>query len=182
MGTLEGSPTPPAKGPGEKSSPSPTRSMDAGAGAAAGAMYSFAGAAKILGVPESKLRYWAQVGFVGPSVRRGGKPHYSFQDLVSVKAAKELVDRGFKAGEIRKAIEEVRATLPHVDRPLDRMRVAFDGPKPVAVEEGSALESSGQKLFAFGLAELAGHSGAMGSVELSASASNAIDLRAADSP
>ena len=66
-------------------------------------MYSFAGAAKILGVPESKLRYWAQVGFVGPSVRRGGKPHYSFQDLVSVKAAKELVDRGFKAGEIRKA-------------------------------------------------------------------------------
>jgi tetratricopeptide (TPR) repeat protein len=126
------------------------------------AMYSFAGAAKILGVPESKLRYWAQVGFVGPSVRRGGKPHYSFQDLVSVKAAKELVDRGFKAGEIRKAIEEVRATLPHVDRPLDRMRVAFDGTKLVVVDEGSAFESSGQKLFDFGLAELAGQSSAAG--------------------
>ena len=122
------------------------------------AIYSFAGAAKILGVPESKLRYWAQVGFVGPSVRRGGKPHYSFQDLVSVKAAKELVDRGFKAGEIRKAIEEVRATLPHVDRPLDRLRVAFDGTKLVVVDEGSAFESSGQRLFDFGLAELAGHS------------------------
>jgi len=146
MGTLEGSPTPPAKGSVEQSSP------------AAGAMYSFAGAAKILGVAESKLRYWAQVGFVGPSVRRGGKPHYSFQDLVSVKAAKELVDRGFKAGEIRKAIEEVRATLPHVDRPLDRLRVAFDGTKLVVVDEGSAFESSGQKLFDFGLAELAGHS------------------------
>jgi len=143
-------------------------------------MYSFAGAAKILGVPESKLRYWAQVGFVGPSVRRGGKPHYSFQDLVSVKAAKELVDRGFKAGEIRKAIEEVRATLPHVDRPLDRMRVAFDGTKLVVVDEGSAFESSGQKLFDFGLAELAGHSGAMGSVERSSSA--AIDLRTAEAP
>jgi tetratricopeptide (TPR) repeat protein len=126
------------------------------------AMYSFAGVAKILGVPESKLRYWAQVGFVGPSVRRGGKPHYSFQDLVSVKAAKELVDRGFKAGEIRKAIEEVRATLPHVDRPLDRMRVAFDGTKLVVVDEGSAFESSGQKLFDFGLAELAGQSSTIG--------------------
>jgi tetratricopeptide (TPR) repeat protein len=141
------------------------------------AMYSFAGAAKILGVPESKLRYWAQVGFVGPSVRRGGKPHYSFQDLVSVKAAKELVDRGFKAGEIRKAIEEVRATLPHVDRPLDRMRVAFDGTKLVVVDEGSAFESSGQKLFDFGLAELArmgtsagaSSSAPMGSVERSSS-------------
>ena len=84
------------------------------------ATYSFGGAAKILDIAESKLRYWAQVGFVGPSGRRGGKPVFSFQDLVSVKAAKELVDRGFKAAEIRKAIEGVRAALPHLDRPLDR--------------------------------------------------------------
>jgi DNA-binding transcriptional MerR regulator len=137
MGTVERSPTPPAKGSVEQSSTSPTRSMDE-------AIYSYAGAAKILGVPESKLRYWAQVGFVGPSVRRGGKPHYSFQDLVSVKAAKELVERGFKPAEIRKAIEEVRATLPHVDRPLDRMRVAFDGTKLVVVDEGNAFEATGQ--------------------------------------
>ena len=62
------------------------------------ATYTFGGAAKILDIAESKLRYWAQVGFVGPSARRGGKPVFTFQDLVSVKAAKELVDRGFKAG------------------------------------------------------------------------------------
>jgi tetratricopeptide (TPR) repeat protein len=117
--------------------------------------YSYAGVAKILNVPESKLRYWAQVGFVGPSVRRGGRPLYSFQDLVSVKAAKELVDRGFKASEIRKAVEEVRATLPHLDRPLDRVRVAFDGARLVIVDEGSAFEATGQKVFDFGLGELA---------------------------
>ena len=70
------------------------------------ASYSFGGAAKILDIPESKLRYWAQVGFVGPSGRRGGKPVFSFQDLVSVKAAKELTERGFKPAEIRKAIDE----------------------------------------------------------------------------
>jgi tetratricopeptide (TPR) repeat protein len=144
-------------------------------------VYSFAGAAKILGVPESKLRYWAQVGFVGPSVRRAGKPHYSFQDLVSVKAAKELTERGFKPGEIRKAIEEVRATLPHVDRPLDRLRVAFDGAKLVVVDEGNAFESSGQKVFDFGLGELANmgtlkgspNPPAMGSVEPSSPAPDA---------
>ena len=80
---------------------------------------------------------------------------FSFQDLVSVKAAKELVDRGFKAAEIRKAIEGVRATLPHLDRPLDRVRVAFDGTKLVVVDEGSAFEPTGQKVFDFGLGELA---------------------------
>jgi tetratricopeptide (TPR) repeat protein len=119
------------------------------------ATYTFGGAAKILDVPESKLRYWAQVGFVGPSVRRGGKPMFSFQDLVSVKAAKELIDRGFKAAEIRKALESVRELLPHVDRPLDRMRVAFDGTRLVIVDDGSAYDpKTGQKVFDFGLGEL----------------------------
>ena len=123
------------------------------------ASYSFGGAAKILDIAESKLRYWAQVGFVGPSGRRGGKPVFSFQDLVSVKAAKELVDRGFKAAEIRKAIEGVRAALPHLDRPLDRLRVAFDGTRLVVVDDDSAFEPSGQRVFDFGLAELAGKLG-----------------------
>jgi DNA-binding transcriptional MerR regulator len=119
------------------------------------ATYTFAGAAKILDISEAKLRYWAQVGFVGPSVRRGGKQMFTFQDLVSIKAAKELVDRGFKAAQIRKALEHVRATLPHVDRPLDRIRVAFDGDRLVVVDEGSAFETTGQQVFDFGLADLA---------------------------
>jgi tetratricopeptide (TPR) repeat protein len=123
------------------------------------AAYSFGGAAKILDIAESKLRYWAQVGFVGPSGRRGGRPVFSFQDLVSVKAAKELVDRGFKAAEIRKAIEGVRAALPHLDRPLDRIRVAFDGTRLVVVDDDTAFEPTGQRVFDFGLAELAGKFG-----------------------
>jgi tetratricopeptide (TPR) repeat protein len=118
------------------------------------ATYTFAGAAKILDIGESKLRYWAQTGFVGPSARRSGKPVFTFQDLVSAKAAKELVDRGFKAADIRKALESVRASLPHVDRPLDRIRVAFDGDRLVVVDDGGAYETSGQKVFDFGLAEL----------------------------
>jgi tetratricopeptide (TPR) repeat protein len=118
------------------------------------ATYTFAGAAKILDIAESKLRYWAQTGFVGPSARRAGKPVFTFQDLVSMKAAKELVDRGFKAGEIRKALDAVRASLPHVDRPLDRVRVAFNGDRLVVVDDGAAYETTGQKVFDFGLAEL----------------------------
>jgi len=119
------------------------------------ATYTFAGVAKILDVSESKLRYWAQVGFVGPSVRQGGKQLFTFQDLVSVKAAKELVDRGFTTAQIRKALGAVTAALPGVDRPLDRIRVAFDGESLVVIADGSAFEVTGQKVFDFGLADLA---------------------------
>jgi tetratricopeptide (TPR) repeat protein len=135
--------------------PTPTDETPDEGASAGSTTYTFAAAAKILGLPESKLRYWAQVGFVGPSARRAGKPVYSFQDLVGVKAAKELTDRGFKTAEIRKAIDGVRASLPHVDRPLERMRVAFDGAKLVVLDEGMAFESTGQKLFDFGLGDLA---------------------------
>lgn len=117
--------------------------------------YSFGAVAKILDLSESKLRYWAQVGFVGPSVRSGGKQVFNFQDLISVKAAKELVDRGFTVAQIRRALERVRAALPHVDRPLDRVRLAFDGESLLVVDEGNAFELTGQKVFDFGLGELA---------------------------
>jgi tetratricopeptide (TPR) repeat protein len=116
--------------------------------------YSFGAAAAILGISESRLRYWSQVGFVGPSLRVGGRQVYSFQDLVSVKAAKELVDRGFSTAEIRRALERVRTGLPAIDRPLDRLRVAFDGEVLVVLDDGAAFELSGQRVFDFGLAEL----------------------------
>jgi DNA-binding transcriptional MerR regulator/TolA-binding protein len=119
------------------------------------ATYTFAGVAKILEISESKLRYWSQVGFVGPSVRRGGRQLFNFQDLVSVKAAKELADRGFKTGDVRKALDAVRASLPHIDRPLDRIRVSFDGKALVVVDEGGAYDVTGQRVFDFGLGDLA---------------------------
>jgi tetratricopeptide (TPR) repeat protein len=117
--------------------------------------YSFGAVAQILGLPESKLRYWSQVGFVGPSRRSGGRQVFTFQDLVTVKAAKELVDRGFSTGDIRRALDSVRVALPAVDRPLDRLRIAFDGDALVVVDGGAAFEPSGQRVFDFGLAELA---------------------------
>lgn len=117
--------------------------------------YSFSAAARILGVPESKLRYWSQSGFVGPSLRRQGKQVYSFQDLVSVRAAKELVDRGFAPVQIRKALEQVKSKLPSLDRPLERLRVTWDGAALALIEDGGTFEVSGQRRFDFGLSDLA---------------------------
>jgi tetratricopeptide (TPR) repeat protein len=141
--------------------PAPSPSAAASASGSSETTYSFAAVAKILDLGESKLRYWSQVGFVGPSVRSGGRQLFSFQDLISVKAAKELVDRGFSVTEIRRALDRVRASLPHVDRPLDRIRLAFDGESLVVVDDGNAYEVTGQKVFDFGLGDLASQASIM---------------------
>jgi DNA-binding transcriptional MerR regulator len=146
------------------------------------ATYTFAGAAKILDIAESKLRYWAQVGFVGPSARRAGKQVFTFQDLVSIKAAKELTDRGFKAAEIRKALDDVRVALPDVDRPLDRIRVTFDGARLVVVDDERAFEVGGQAVFGFSLRELADRGAAPGPREASAPAAAPEAPGPADAP
>jgi DNA-binding transcriptional MerR regulator len=145
----------------------PSNENAAGGGPGGGgndATYTFAGVAKILEIAESKLRYWSQVGFVGPSVRRGGKQLFNFQDLISVKAAKELFDRGFTAAQIRKTLAAVRSSLPHVDRPLDRIRVSFDGEALIVVDEGGAFDASGQRVFDFGLGDLARRIAAAGTM------------------
>ena len=117
--------------------------------------YGFGAAARILGLPEAKLRYWSQSGFVGPSLRRGARQVFSFQDLVSARAAKELVDRGFQPAHIRKALEQVRTMLPSVDRPLEKLRVTWDGSSLAVVDDGVTFEVSGQRRFDFGLSDLA---------------------------
>jgi Flp pilus assembly protein TadD len=116
--------------------------------------YSFGAAAAILGISESRLRYWSQSGFIGPSLREGAKQVFSFQDLAAVKAAKELVDRGFSTADVRSALDRVRAVLPGMDRPLEHLRVAFNGTELVLVEDGAAFALSGQRVFDFGLGEL----------------------------
>jgi tetratricopeptide (TPR) repeat protein len=117
--------------------------------------YTFATVSRILGVAEAKLRYWSQSGFVGPSRRRGARQTYTFQDLVAVRAAKELVERGFAPAQIRKALDAVRAALPTVNRPLERLRVAWDGNTLALCTDGAAFEVNGQRLFDFGLGDLA---------------------------
>jgi tetratricopeptide (TPR) repeat protein len=119
---------------------------------------SYASVAQILDVPESKLRYWAQIGFVGPSGSKDGKSAFTFSDLVCVKAAKELVDRGFKTSEIRAALAAAARTLPTREASMEsllKLRVAWSGEALVVLDEGVAFEVSGQRLFDFGLAELA---------------------------
>lgn len=117
--------------------------------------YGFAAAAQILDVPETRLRYWAQIGFVGPSTRAAGKLAYTFRDLVNVKAARELSDRGFSTAQIRKSLDQIRTSVPALQDALGQLRVGWDGQGLVLSDDAGSFDPSGQRVFDFGLQDLA---------------------------
>jgi tetratricopeptide (TPR) repeat protein len=118
-------------------------------------MYSAKDVAQIVGVQESRVRYWAQTGFVGPSERKGGRPMYSFQDLVGVKAAKELLDSGLTVQRVRKNLDALKAALPQIDRPLAQLRIVSDGDRLVVQDAEARFEpTTGQLVMDFGLGAL----------------------------
>ena len=112
--------------------------------------------ASIIGVPESRVRYWAQIGLVGPSYRPadGGRAMYAFTDLVAAKAARELTERGVPARRVREAIFALRAQLPALDRPLLHLRVLSDGERLVVAGDQPFEPLTGQRVMDFALDEL----------------------------
>jgi tetratricopeptide (TPR) repeat protein len=113
-------------------------------------LYSIRDVARILAVQESRLRYWMQTGFVGPTVRKGGRFYYTFCDLVAVKAAKDLLAADQPLQKARKAVEALKKALPHDTHPHSRLRVCSDGNTIVALADDVAFEPvGGQVVMAF---------------------------------
>ena len=114
--------------------------------------------ASIIGISKSRVRYWAQTGVVGPSERANGRAVYSFQDLVSVRAAKELLDGGLTLQRARKNLEALRVELgPGMDRPLAKLRIRCDGERVVVSDNGASFEPlTGQLVMDFEVEELRG--------------------------
>lgn len=117
--------------------------------------YSIKEVARLFSLQEARLRYWAQTGFVGPSLRRSGRAYYTFQDLVGVKVAKELIDSGLPLQRVRKNLDALRTALPLIERPLSRLRVCSDGDRLVVLENDIAFEpQSRQLVMSFALEQL----------------------------
>ncbi|HVK76593.1 MAG TPA: tetratricopeptide repeat protein [Kofleriaceae bacterium] len=120
-------------------------------------LYSIRDVARLFAVQESRLRYWMQTGFVGPTVRKGGRFFYTFRDLCAVKAAKDLLAAGLSAHKVRKNLEALRRVLPSDVHPALRLRVCSDGEGVVAIADDVAfVPATGQVVMAFNLPALGG--------------------------
>ena len=89
--------------------------------------YSVRDVAELFDISVSRLRHWERSGFIprtgtGPSGRC-----YTFQDLISVRAAKGLLQAGIPVRHVRRSVEALRLSLPRVARPLSSLKVVADG-------------------------------------------------------
>lgn len=111
--------------------------------------------AGILGLTEQQVRAHAKSGYVTP--RRGGRGEYlySFQDLVLLRAAVELMSAEIPVRRIRRSLEKLKEQLP-AGRPLTAVRIAAEGDTVVVQDGGRAwTPESGQYVFNFEVSDLA---------------------------
>lgn len=101
----------------------------------------------IAGISRRQLQYWDTSGLVNPSHRTsGGHGRYTFRDLISIRAAKKLIDAGISVQRIRKSIGQLKRILPTIKRPLEELTLVATGDLILVFYEDTAFEAlSGQE-------------------------------------
>ncbi len=109
---------------------------------------------RILDIPPHQVRRIVGSGLCRPE-RRGRRYAFSFQDLVVLRAARELLAARVPAARVRRALAALARELPP-ERPLSGLRIHAHGSE-VAVCDGRASwqPETGQTLFRFGVDSLA---------------------------
>jgi tetratricopeptide (TPR) repeat protein len=106
--------------------------------------------AKLLGVSETRLRSLDRSKIVSPSGLRGKARAYTFQDLIALRATRELLDHQVRLRDVARAIGVLRATLPRVTRPLQELRIVGDGRRVVVRSDAGSFEPlTGQMVLDF---------------------------------
>ncbi len=117
--------------------------------------YTSAEVARLLGLSVGRIRSYVRAGFLAPDRVGRGRLRFSFQDLVLLRAAKELVEKRVAPRRVRAALAKLRSDLPQ-GRPLSGLSISADAGR-VVVRDGRSRwnPESGQRLFDFEIAEIA---------------------------
>ncbi len=110
--------------------------------------------AEVLGLPSSRILAWTRSGLITPRRGERGAFFFSFQDLVLLRTAKELLDADVSSRKVREALEALREQLP-VGRPLSAVTISAIGDRVLVQDEESLWEpNSGQLQIDFAVSEL----------------------------
>jgi len=113
-------------------------------------VYSRTEVQKLLGASTARLRALEKNGVAVPSVRRGTRRAYTFQDLISLRTALGLLSRGVKVRDVVRAVDALKAAIPRVKKPLLELKVMSDGARVVVrSNEGTFEPTTGQMVLDF---------------------------------
>jgi tetratricopeptide (TPR) repeat protein len=71
-------------------------------------------ASKMLGIAPARLRRWEKIEFVPRSVQNENGSFYSFQDLIGLKAAAELIAGGISLQQVARSLDLIRKKFPEL--------------------------------------------------------------------
>jgi tetratricopeptide (TPR) repeat protein len=103
---------------------------------------------RLFGLSAASVRALARAGHLNP-VRRAGRLHYSFQDLIVLRTASALRAANIPAQRINKTLEKLRAALPPGET-LKRISLTALGDR-IAIREGKMLWESESGQYALAL-------------------------------
>jgi tetratricopeptide (TPR) repeat protein len=109
---------------------------------------------RLLDVTDKQLNYWERLQLVSP--RKGGaEKFYDFRDLISLRTAKQLIEKGVSANRLRRSLVALNEKLSQVQAPLTELRILANGRDVIVEHDGARLEPiSGQFVLNFDTREL----------------------------
>lgn len=117
--------------------------------------YSTQEVAELLELPQEVIRDIAR-GVLDPEKSPRGRYRFSFQDIIVLRTAKELLNAGVRRGRINRSLLSLQRRLPK-NRPLTALRISGDGGQVVIRDQDQVYNpESGQIHFNFSVADLAG--------------------------
>jgi tetratricopeptide (TPR) repeat protein len=117
--------------------------------------YSTREVARLLGVPEERVRALVRAAALAPRRGTHGTYLFSFQDLVVLRAAQGLLAADISPRQVRRALARLAEQLPR-GRSLATVRIAAEGGRVVVRAGGAAWQpDSGQLVLDFEVAPLA---------------------------
>jgi tetratricopeptide (TPR) repeat protein len=103
---------------------------------------------RLFGLPASAVRALARSGNIHP-VRRAGRLHYSFQDLLVLRTASALRAANISSQRINRTLQKLRSALP-AGSALNRLSLTALGNR-IAIREGHTLRESDSGQYALAL-------------------------------
>ncbi|MGH7428289.1 MAG: tetratricopeptide repeat protein [Candidatus Methylomirabilaceae bacterium] len=111
--------------------------------------------AKILDLPEERIRSCVRAGFLSPERGPGRTYQFTFEDLLLLRTTRDLLSAHVPVGRIRRMLGSLRRQLPD-DQHVSSLTIYADGRRIVAWDGDARWQpDSGQFLFNFDVGDLA---------------------------